>query len=575
MNFFSLFLFIILFSFSQIYAQDCEGLKDGEIINLDGPNKSLHNFKVQDQDGLGVCYANAASLLLQAILPNNPEVSYLHLASLSINDELSEKRQSQVALNIYAQKVDDPDKAVNGRGLTTQWDLAIDGGHTCDVIQKTIAKQESQKKPILCSRSGMNLERILSSEDNDHKQFKTILSTSQYMNIFQNSFVNIDEEAGFFNKKSVLNKRKKYISFRDSLDKIISDKKISLEKNECNKINTAYLSSLFNSIIPKVLAYESCFNTGESTYNYRHCKTVRKILNTPTINSDDSVQSNGINSNWMTKISQALSSRKSRFEKDDILNDIKNSFLADINIKERNEAKDLLSSFTNDKIFNLELEKLSKEYKEVTETGSSSLCIDRNLYNYFEQNEFEADWNKDLFLCKHSELLKQATKLVIDYKQSGLNNLNNVIKFLTVNANLDYDSAMISLYATDCADSAKITIPKKIECFSNKVSIENKSTTNLLIIDRIKNNQPLVANLCSAILKKPKDQFRMNECGNHALGVTGLKCVGGKFKYLIQNSWGANSKAYNAAIENVEGKGSYWFDETTFFDSVYSLEHLL
>lgn len=80
-------LFSLLFWSVPIWA-DCElpngrRLSEGSAISLLAPGKSMANFKTQDQDGLGTCYANAASAILQSVLPGNPEVSYLHAATQS------------------------------------------------------------------------------------------------------------------------------------------------------------------------------------------------------------------------------------------------------------------------------------------------------------------------------------------------------------------------------------------------------------------------------------------------------------------------------------------------------------
>lgn len=42
--------------------------------------KPLKNFTGQDQDGLATCYANATSVALKTVLPDNPDISYAHLA---------------------------------------------------------------------------------------------------------------------------------------------------------------------------------------------------------------------------------------------------------------------------------------------------------------------------------------------------------------------------------------------------------------------------------------------------------------------------------------------------------------
>ncbi len=82
-------LFIFIYSFSAI--ADCNVMNGSEIVTiaeddqvtLYDEGKSLQNFHIQDQDGLGVCYANATSTLLKSVLPNNPDVSYTHAALVS------------------------------------------------------------------------------------------------------------------------------------------------------------------------------------------------------------------------------------------------------------------------------------------------------------------------------------------------------------------------------------------------------------------------------------------------------------------------------------------------------------
>ena len=49
-------------------------------IDLSAPGGSFEHFRTQDQNGLGTCYANTASAILESILPSNSEVSYLDLA---------------------------------------------------------------------------------------------------------------------------------------------------------------------------------------------------------------------------------------------------------------------------------------------------------------------------------------------------------------------------------------------------------------------------------------------------------------------------------------------------------------
>ena len=59
----------------QVVLKD---FKEGESLSLFDEGNSLENFKVQDQDGLGTCYANALTVSLQSQLPDNPSISYIH-----------------------------------------------------------------------------------------------------------------------------------------------------------------------------------------------------------------------------------------------------------------------------------------------------------------------------------------------------------------------------------------------------------------------------------------------------------------------------------------------------------------
>jgi hypothetical protein len=56
----------------------CQGVDSA--VSLYDPGKSLNQVKQQDQDGLGTCYANTASLIIKSYHPDKPVPSYLDLA---------------------------------------------------------------------------------------------------------------------------------------------------------------------------------------------------------------------------------------------------------------------------------------------------------------------------------------------------------------------------------------------------------------------------------------------------------------------------------------------------------------
>jgi hypothetical protein len=78
-------LFILYSSFAIANCQYYDGTKtttvsEGTSVSLRDPGKSLDNMTIQDQDGLGTCYANATTTILKSILPDHPDISYTHAA---------------------------------------------------------------------------------------------------------------------------------------------------------------------------------------------------------------------------------------------------------------------------------------------------------------------------------------------------------------------------------------------------------------------------------------------------------------------------------------------------------------
>ena len=145
----SIFCLFVFTVFSHVLlAQDCGDLHNNETVRIDQPGGSLENFRVQDQDGVGTCYANAASLLLQSKIEGHPEVSYLHLASMYKSEKLEkDKAEAKISGNydVYAKAEIDPHKAVVPGADSMKWSLGIDGGFSCEVIDNAIKVQKNKK----------------------------------------------------------------------------------------------------------------------------------------------------------------------------------------------------------------------------------------------------------------------------------------------------------------------------------------------------------------------------------------------------------------------------------------------
>jgi hypothetical protein len=88
MKHFKIALLLLSLSPKVLIANDCVVNQGGSLVTIPAnearslydEGQSLHNHPVQDQDGLGTCYANTTSTVLKSLLPDHPDISYTHAA---------------------------------------------------------------------------------------------------------------------------------------------------------------------------------------------------------------------------------------------------------------------------------------------------------------------------------------------------------------------------------------------------------------------------------------------------------------------------------------------------------------
>ncbi len=132
---FSKILFISLILLNSVHAsQSCN---ESTNVRLDQKGGTLAGLQVQDQDGLGTCYANAASLLLQAEDPYHRRFSYISMAMTHKQGKMD---------NTYGMGKYNHEKKY--------YDFFLDEGVTCDVINSV------QKKIYTCSQESMQYEDL-------------------------------------------------------------------------------------------------------------------------------------------------------------------------------------------------------------------------------------------------------------------------------------------------------------------------------------------------------------------------------------------------------------------------------
>ena len=141
---------LILIGPNDVFADSCNVSN----IRLDQKGGALSRLQVQDQDGLGTCYANAASLLLQAADPSHRRFSYLSMAMSYAQNTMT----NEFGLGRW----DPKDK---------EYDFFFEGGFSCQVIDVV------QKNKFACSQESMRYEDLATKNEMDSNKAQRELFT--------------------------------------------------------------------------------------------------------------------------------------------------------------------------------------------------------------------------------------------------------------------------------------------------------------------------------------------------------------------------------------------------------------
>jgi len=528
-------------------ATDCATLKDREVVRLDVKGRSLENLKPQDQDGLGICYANATSLVLQSIIPNHPDVSYLNIAiheatsKLNINKSLL---SPNTPVDIYTKKTNS----------TTS--PPFDAGSSCASIRTLVDRQKAYGKPILCPRDSINLENMASSPEFSWEQFENILNASTYMNEFQTTFKLNSEES-----------KKQYHAFRNSLAKVIIEQKNYFKKNGCNKITPIGNNPFFNLFVQLLRIEPTCLKVRDLSSPV--CRTILSIFDTGQILSNGAIKIETFNSDLLKilnlKTFENLKNKSPSSFRDNLLFSVK--LVASLNEEESKVIANAIDQIPKDV-----MEKQSDQINEIKINGFSNLCAEQETLKYLQSEKFKDYWKSEMPNCTNPKLMESLANLVGKYPLKEIGKFDNVTEFILKNAGLNFNMAMKTLFAADCDDKNKILIPENLTCKQEQyVPDKDKVATNSIISGNLKNDIPVVGIICGNIYKDPAIADR-NNCENHLVTIIGMKCVDGKNNYLIQNSWGKNFIPPNNVLIPEPGNGSAWFDEKSLNDSLLSFE---
>ncbi len=586
-------ILIILTSLLSLYSwADCKmdkvSVKEGERISLYDKGNSLEKFKSQDQGGLGICYAEAASVAISSALPKNTQVSALDLAL-----QYSQK-----------DKIDDISKSTSDKsGFMNPFfekKIFIEFGHQCDALEA------AKKNGGVCPLEKMNIENSSLIENDPYKQEIIMEKLSLY---FDSIF-----------KDRQLNKAQLEGQMKEIADLI----------KDSREAKTQYCAQITS--------------TKNDNQNWPEVGLESYLIDLWDYSNNKQVKSEGECQSWVTKqLSKFLSN-------DNLTGDSINlQYQSGVNLDFNSQVKNSIptnqifgdksfsewfASIEDEKIMALErayAQELKKFFfKKINEPipsfcKNSYLFMDSSFEGYgffaFDKLGYSQGNKKSCEKYMEQQLIKDLWSNNPFQNECGENYFSldvsrGIAPFVELNADIEkVASILTSVDKVSIEPFYDLLAPF---CKENRVDISNLNCktfmappyrdTNdlndkkwdLLMSNEVKksitSNKAIMFSACTDILnKEPKESNYCTDISSsqnmHAMTITGYRCEQGKIQYEVTNSWGSHCplgtvNTKNSVIEcqkyevNKNGKireelnGRMWIDSNYLSRNIADFETL-
>jgi hypothetical protein len=580
----------LLFLSSSLWADcrvstgtDYTTIPESKSVSLFEKGKSLETHRVQDQDGLGVCYANASSSVLKSILPGNPDLSYTQIALANSTAGWSADTKWAGAGSKYVSTQDGKTK-----------DFTADGGYMCQAIaaMKKMGGACPQSKSLLEKKELMDPDI----------QERIFLSLGKY-----------------FDKVNELKKDPaKFESFK---------KDLALAIETLNVENAKFTQQCEDSkkTLPVDVGLEvmAMANLDGILKDNSDCAQKKLAKLKSVMAPDAKVTSDQV----YVKFSESFVNKlRGRFSQNEALS--KNIYEFFKKQNETKEERQKLGALVEKEVNAFLNEELSSDDQscQMSLNGKSFLVGDRKSMGedflsdmkYDHQRDcsqemktlkvFEYDTLINKNQCSDPSSLSVITDAIEPLLDVGYK-LDDALKEALSNPVSKYASQMSNILYPECADKAKMISMDDVSCasfttcdtsmyknLSNDVysgpangcySMDTaKSMIRTKTFNAITGDRALGISVCTSFLEDPtvKTDF-CRKAGEgveghsyHAMTVSGYRCVDGKIEYEILNSWGSSycpvndGKMKNDAFDCVSDKygnptGRFWVKEDVLVDS--------
>lgn len=535
-------------------------------------SKTVMNFPIQDQDGLGTCYANATSVLIQGALNTSTPVSYQQIALVhSIKTSENQQLISQAGYG------------GEGGWSCVAFEAAQDYGY-CDAntfsFERHSSTDPSWEQSKLINSYGKILDSLVeSSAQNKKKNWEDIEKNIRNIFAQKSKDCHLTEEA-FFEKK-----------ISEYFPRLVLEKIAAAEENiELDKKSTPPVQ---NDELVKELAIWKDFKS-------KHLKS------TPTPDGGEKLSLlTQVPVELKEEIKKSLQLLKSKDQKSfKALDAISMDLVSPSAIFIKNSMEGVSLPF----IENLEQEQTGR--KLLGDIYVKRLkCEDPSVLSSLEDLETENIFKAPQ--CLNYDGLQETE---IRELETIAKNLTDHLKNVEQRSYSDRALAFLDLIAPNCKaqmeEKKRLLKNKKCNSFvfndnstvgrrgeaisPGKNHNEKKAAAIRWANQHLCQKRPIAVTVCTEFMDEQTDRVNSNGCRNrpprdqsrphadHVMSIVGNK-VGenGKTKYLIQNSWGPTCGVENSINKGIECEtqenqpnnftGRFWIDEDLLFDNTWNL----
>jgi len=505
----------------------------------------LSNFKIQDQDGIGSCYANALSAALKVSHKDHPDISYLH-ASL---------QGTARTYNRNGRKLFDRGKGEvfnEGAWVCDAFDGLKEGGGACPGIASGLENNLHQKSLLKSLASFIDYQYSRNTNRAD--------LNLKLRRLFEDA-VNIRRKM----KQDCVDQKELGFAPTEIIDRNLRSFLFTPNRSRCEKTLKAAIKKMYSdktSLSPDFM---------DAEFQPTFIKKIRSIFS-----SSIAVKS-------LSKFHE-MHEKQFFSRSEDVINPVFDEL--------EKYIKAGLSDVSCRKEFIFPQRERFQFFEEIYHQHLKSVLADCEVLD--ESLVFERITHSSKledFYCLPPELQVPSQEII-----SHLSLLNSFIgdQFLErlINpGNLNSFDQLMDMLMPRCRRKENLISLNTLRCseehFSGDDAHVRMKRYQQKILTALKEKRGVAISVCSTFLNTtvftPTNFCRTNpnptdEHKSHAMSVTGYRCKDGKIQYQLLNSWGktcppgANRNYRNDYMECEldnwgRPSGKLWVDENVLFDS--------